>query len=59
MWADITIFDYNKIHDNFSLTNPNQYAEGVKYVLVNGTLVLDKGKHTGELPGKVLKRNTS
>jgi len=54
MWADITIFDYNKIHDNFSLTNPSQYAEGVEYVLVNGTIVLNKGKHTGKLPGKTL-----
>ena len=57
MWADITIFDYNKIHDNFSLTNPSQYAEGVEYVLVNGTIVLNKGKHTGKLPGKVLLRS--
>jgi N-acyl-D-amino-acid deacylase len=57
MWADITIFDYNKIRDNFSLTNPAQYAEGIEYLLVNGVLVLDKGKHTGALPGKVLYRN--
>jgi N-acyl-D-amino-acid deacylase len=59
MWADITIFDYNKINDNFSLTNPNQYAEGVEYVLVNGRLVLDEGRHTGNLPGKVLKKGQS
>jgi N-acyl-D-amino-acid deacylase len=56
MWADITIFDYNKIKDNFSLTNPAQYPRGIVYVLVNGVLVLDKGKHTGKLPGKVLLR---
>ena len=54
MWADITIFDYEKIRDNYSLTNPAQYAEGVEYVLVNGTIVLNKGKHTGKLPGKTL-----
>jgi N-acyl-D-amino-acid deacylase len=59
MWADITIFNYDTICDNFSLTNPNQYAEGVEYVLVNGTLVLDKGRHTGNLPGKVLRRGMS
>lgn len=59
MWGDITIFNYDKVHDNFSLTNPNQYAEGVEYVLVNGTLVLDKGRHTGKLPGKVLRRGMS
>jgi N-acyl-D-amino-acid deacylase len=59
MWADITVFDYSKIHDNFSLTNPNQYAEGIEYVLVNGTIVLDKGRHTGKLPGKILKKDES
>ena len=56
-WADITIFDYKKIKDNFSLTKPNQYADGVEYVLVNGKIVLDEGRHTGKLPGKVLLRN--
>jgi N-acyl-D-amino-acid deacylase len=55
MWADITIFDYNNITDNFSILNPAQYAKGVEYVFVNGILVLEKGKHTGKLPGKALK----
>ena len=59
MWADITIFDYDKIHDNFSLTKPAQYAEGVEYVLVNGQVVIDKGKHIGSLPGQALKRGQS
>ena len=59
MWADIAVFDYAKIHDNFSLTNPAQYAEGVEYVLVNGQLVLDEGRHTGNLPGRVLRRGQS
>ena len=59
MWADITIFDYDRIHDNYSLTNPAQYSEGVEYVIVNGQLVLDRGSHTGALPGKVLRRGAS
>lgn len=59
MWADITIFDYDRIRDNFSLTNPAQYAEGVEYVIVNGRLVLDRGRHTGDLPGKILRRGLS
>jgi N-acyl-D-amino-acid deacylase len=55
-WADIAIFDPEKVRDRASYTNPHQYAEGVPYVLVNGELVVDDGKITGKLPGKVLTR---
>lgn len=58
MWADITIFDFKRIHDNFSLTKPAQYAEGVEYVIVNGQIVLDEGKHSGALPGKILTHSS-
>jgi N-acyl-D-amino-acid deacylase len=53
-WADIAIFDPEKIADRATYVNPHQYAEGVPYVLVNGELVVDGGKFTGKLPGKVL-----
>jgi N-acyl-D-amino-acid deacylase len=53
-WADIAIFDPEKIADRATYVNPHQYAEGVPYVLVNGKLVVDGGKITGKLPGKVL-----
>jgi N-acyl-D-amino-acid deacylase len=53
-WADITIFDPKTIADRATYVNPHQYAEGVPYVLVNGELVVDGGKITGKLPGKVL-----
>jgi len=53
-WADIAIFDPEKIADRATYVNPHQYAEGVPYVLVNGELVVDGGKITGKLPGKVL-----
>lgn len=54
MWADITIFNYHEINDNFSLEDPVQYPTGIKYVIVNGATVIDDGEHTGQLPGKSL-----
>ena len=55
MWADITIFDPATIHDRATFDNPNQLSEGMEYVLVNGSPVIDQGKMTGTLPGKVLR----
>ncbi len=54
--ADLVVFDPNTIEDRASLDQPHEYPEGINYVLVNGALVLDKGRHTGALPGKVLAR---
>lgn len=55
MWADIVIFDPATIHDRATFENPNQLSEGMEYVLVNGVPVIDSGKMTGILPGKVLR----
>jgi N-acyl-D-amino-acid deacylase len=55
MWADITIFDPETIHDRATFDNPNQLSEGMEYVLVNGVPVIDQGKMTGARPGKVLR----
>src|SRR5262245_27724992 len=55
-WADVTIFDPEKIRDRATYVNPHQYAEGIPFVLINGELVVDGGKITGKLPGKVLRR---
>ena len=57
-WADVAIFDPEKVRDLATYVNPHQYAEGVPYVLVNGDLVVDDGKITGKLPGKVLTRSS-
>jgi dihydroorotase/N-acyl-D-amino-acid deacylase len=54
MWADVVIFDPKKIRDLATFENPNQLSEGMEYVLVNGVPVIDGGKMTGALPGKVL-----
>ena len=54
MWADIVIFDPTTVHDRATFDNPNQLSEGMDYVLVNGVPVIEQGKMTGALPGKVL-----
>lgn len=55
MWADIVVFDPNTIRDLATFENPNQLSEGMEYVLVNGVPVIDQGKMTGKLPGRVLR----
>ncbi len=55
MWADIVIFDPSTVHDRATFENPNQFSEGMDYVLVNGVPVVDQSKMTGKLPGKVLR----
>ena len=55
LWADIVIFDPEKIRDLATFENPNQLSEGMEYVLVNGVPVIDGGKMTEALPGKVLR----
>jgi N-acyl-D-aspartate/D-glutamate deacylase len=54
MWADVTVFNPNTVIDNATFEKPHQYASGIEYVLVNGTLVLEKEKHTGARPGVIL-----
>jgi N-acyl-D-amino-acid deacylase len=55
LWADVVIFDPQTITDRATFENPNQLAEGMQYVLVNGVPVVDSGKATNALPGKVLR----
>jgi N-acyl-D-aspartate/D-glutamate deacylase len=55
MIADVTVFDADRIIDRATYTEPFQYSEGMEYVVVNGQLVLDAGKHTGARPGKALR----
>ncbi len=54
-WADVTVFDADSIKDNSTYTQPTLSPDGIDYVLVNGQLVIDHGRHTGARPGKVLR----
>jgi N-acyl-D-amino-acid deacylase len=54
MFADITIFDKDEFRDRATYTNPHQYGQGFAYVLVNGQIIAEDGKHSGNLPGMIL-----
>ncbi len=55
MWADVVVFNPDTIHDVATFDNPNQLSQGMEYVLINGVPVIEDGKMTGKLPGKVLR----
>ena len=54
LFADIAVFDPVRVTDRATFSEPHQYAEGVEYVLINGTLVVDGGEPTGARPGRVI-----
>ena len=53
---DITIFDPATIADRATYDDPHQYPTGISTVIVNGVVVVESGRHTGALPGRVLRR---
>lgn len=55
-FADVTIFDSERVLDRATYTEPFQYPDGIEYVLVNGQVVLKKGTHTEARPGRALRR---
>lgn len=54
MFADITIFDHETFGDTATFREPHRFSQGLRYVIVNGRLVVREGVHTGERPGMVL-----
>jgi len=54
MAADIVIFNEKEVQDLSTFEKPHQYATGFQYVIVNGGLVVENGKHTGVRSGKPL-----
>jgi len=54
MDADIVIFDPTTVVDKATFQDPHQYPKGIEYVIVGGEIVIEKGTHTGALPGKPL-----
>jgi N-acyl-D-aspartate/D-glutamate deacylase len=52
--ADIAVFDPATVRDRATFEDPHQYPDGIPYVVVNGQLTIEGGRHTGVLAGRVL-----
>lgn len=55
--ADLCVFDPDKVIDKATFKDPAVYPEGIHSVIVNGTVVVSGGEHTGRLPGRILRKN--
>ncbi len=55
-FADVTIFNPETVIDKGTYTEPVQYPEGIEYVIINGSVAVAKGKHTGKRFGRVLRK---
>jgi N-acyl-D-aspartate/D-glutamate deacylase len=53
-WADVTIFNPATVIDKATFENPHQFPVGIEYVIVNGVMTVERGRHTGALAGRVL-----
>jgi N-acyl-D-aspartate/D-glutamate deacylase len=58
LFADLAIFNPNRVADRSTYEDPFHYSDGIEYVVVNGQLVLDKAAHTGARPGRALRHGT-
>ena len=54
-YGDLTMFDPKRVVDRATFETPNQYPEGIKYVIVNGQISVDDGKRTSALAGRALR----
>jgi N-acyl-D-amino-acid deacylase len=54
LWADVVVFDFEDIRDRATYEEPTLFPEGIEWVLVNGEVVIEEGRHTGARPGQVL-----
>lgn len=55
-YADIVVFDFERIKDEGDFLDPTRPPKGIEFVLVNGKVVYRDKTHTGEKPGKVLRK---
>ena len=54
-WADLVLFDYEKVEDRATFLDPHQFPAGIPWVLVNGETVVEDDLQTDALPGRVLR----
>ena len=57
-FADVVIFNPDKVSDQATWEKPKQYPLGIEWVVVNGKIIIQNGEHTGSLPGRILKKST-
>ena len=53
-WADVTIFNPATVIDKATFERPHQFPVGIEYVIVNGVVTVERGRHTGAVAGRVL-----
>jgi len=53
--ADIVVFDPARVRANATYEEPRQFPTGIEWVIVNGSIVVEQGRHTGALPGRSLR----
>ncbi|MBI2833592.1 MAG: amidohydrolase family protein [Acidobacteria bacterium] len=58
-YADVVVFDYDRLADRATVLQPDLYPEGIDVVLVNGQVVVDGGQRTGALAGRVLLKTSA
>lgn len=56
-WADLVVFDQDKIAETPTYLDPYRYPVGVEHVIVNGVMLIREGAHTGALPGRPLRHH--
>ena len=59
MKADVVVFDPEAIRAHSTRQDPKRLSECVEFVIVNGQVEIDQGKHTGALPGRALRRGAA
>ena len=53
--ADVTVFDPRTVIDRATFEDPHRFSEGIRHVFVNGEPVIEDGRPTGRLPGRILR----
>ena len=54
--ADLVILDADRVRSNATYEDPRRFPDGIEWVIVGGEVVVERGRHTGARPGRVLRR---